>query len=416
MRADPVTIAPPVLKPMIDADEATRVRMGANTATSASVFQALASDPSAVVRATLAMNPAAPPHVDRALATDADERVRILLARKLSTLAPSLSGDAQMRLQKQALDTLMALVEDEAVRVRAAIAEEIKGLPDVPRGVILRLAHDNAVMVCEPVIRFSPMLSQQDLLALLASAPSPVTAQAVARRSEIDEAVSDAIAATANSEAIRLLLGNRTAQIREATLDALVAQAMEHADWHAPLVHRPSLPARAARALSEIVATNLLEVLAARGDFDPTLAADLQARLRSRLAQPVPRPARRNGDTDAAAALAEAQERAATGTLTETVVTDALRHGDMTMVIALLAVAAGLPVSVVERAASLRSAKGLLSLAWRAGFTMQTAIGLQAVLGRLAPNAILQPGPGGSFPLTVEEMRWQVDFLGRIGR
>ena len=40
---------------------------------------------------------------------------------------------------------------------------------------------------------------------------------------------------------------------------------------------------------------------------------------------------------------------------------------------------------------------------------------VQALLARLPPPAVLPAGPGGSFPLAVDEMRWQVDFLARAG-
>ena len=116
------------------------------------------------------------------LARDDDERVRALLARKLAGLAPALSGAEQSRLQHEAYDTLICLVEDEAVRVRAAIAEVIKQMPDVPRGLILRLARDAAVPVSEPVIRLSPLLTTADLLALVNTPPAAATAVAVARR------------------------------------------------------------------------------------------------------------------------------------------------------------------------------------------------------------------------------------------
>ena len=46
---------------------------------------------------------------------------------------------------------------------------------------MLRLAHDPAVMVCEPVIRFSPMLTQEDLVTLIATGPPPSTLMAVAQ-------------------------------------------------------------------------------------------------------------------------------------------------------------------------------------------------------------------------------------------
>jgi hypothetical protein len=93
-----------------------------------------------------------------------------------------------------------------------------------------------------------------------------------------------------------------------------------------------------------------------------------------------------------------------------------MRRGETRYAAALLALAADTSVSVVDRASSLRSAKGLVSLVWKAGFTMQVAVALQTLLARLAPEAVLTAGQSGGFPLAVEEMRWQLDFLGRMGR
>ena len=38
------------------------------------------------------------------------------------------------------------------------------------------------------------------------------------------------------------------------------------------------------------------------------------------------------------------------------------------------------------------------------------------MLTNLAPSATLPAGPDGEFPLAVEEMRWQLDFLTQMGR
>ena len=86
------------------------------------------------------------------------------------------------------------------------------------------------------------------------------------------------------------------------------------------------------------------------------------------------------------------------------------------MATALLAVAADVPVSVVDRAATLRSAKALVSLVWRAGFSMQVAGPLQSLLARAAARARAARRLRRHFPLAVEEMRWQIDFLMRMGR
>jgi uncharacterized protein (DUF2336 family) len=392
---------------------AARVRLGANPATAPDTLLALASDPAVTVRAAVAMNAGASGQVDRVLSRDGDERVRTLLARKLASLIPCLKLEERDRLQVQALAPLSELVEDEAIRVRAAIADVVKDIPDVPYDIILRLARDSAVSVCEPVIRLSPLLTTDDLLALLAAAPSPVTAAAVARRSGLPEAVSDSVAATADTTAITTLLSNGTAAIRESTLDALIARAADRAEWHAPMVRRPVLTVRAARALSDIVATQLLDELVSRGDLGLEVTSELRRRLDERL--------RIESQTDMSdpnimQAMAEARRLHDEDRLDEEALIGAAQRGEARLATAMLAVAVDLGASVVERAATLRSAKGLVSLVWKAGFSMRAAIPLQALLARLGPEAILRPTSTGGFPLAVDEMRWQIEFLARTGR
>lgn len=398
-----------------DADEAARVRLGASAATPVAVMERLAGDPAVMVRAALAMNPATPPRVNLVLAQDADERVRALLARKLAIMAPELSASEQDQLQHRAHATLIALVEDEAVRVRSAIADVIKQMPDAPRTLVLRLARDSAVPVSEPVIRFSPLLTPEDLMALVNAPSSAATAIAVARRPHLNSTVADVIAAGEDNAAIRALLENPSAQIRETALDMLIARAADHEDWHEPLVRRPVLPPRSARALSSIVATHLLDVLASRADFEPGLLAELRQRLEQRLADAGPKPAS-CADTTTEQALAEAHRLLMRRKLSEDSVQDAIQCGNSRLAAALLAVAADVPVAVVERAASLRSAKGLVSLIWKAGFSMKLSGPVQASLAHLMPSSMLTAAPNGGFPLAVEEMRWQLDFLRRIGR
>ncbi|MBN8890206.1 MAG: hypothetical protein BGP12_00810 [Rhodospirillales bacterium 70-18] len=394
-------------------DAKARVRQGAAATTPPDLLLALANDPEVTVRAAVAMNLAAPAQVDRMLARDADERVRTLLARKLAQLVPTLAHRDRDRLREQALDTLTALVEDEAVRVRGAITDVLKDMPVAPRRLILRLAQDSVLAVCEPVIRLSPLLSGEDLLALIAQAPSPATATAVARRAELPEAVSDAVAATADTAAITALLENTSAAIRETTLDMLIGRAADHEAWHAPLVRRPVLSARASRALSDIVATQLLDELASRADLDASVTAELRQRLSIRL-----KPAATAGEPapDLSQAMSEAQNLFADDRLNEDALLAAVHRGEARMVSAMLAVAADVGASVVDRAATLRSAKGLVSLVWKAGFSMRVAGPVQVLLARLAPATVLRATAGGGFPLAVEEMRWQIDFLCRMGR
>ncbi|MGH7119489.1 MAG: DUF2336 domain-containing protein [Acetobacteraceae bacterium] len=394
------------LRAISTAAEAHRVRL-ASRATEPEVLRLLARDPSVTVRAAVAMNKASPIAANRLLAADRDERVRALLAGKIAALLPGLAAGEQEELREHVLATLTTMVEDEAVRVRAAIADAVAGMPEAPRELILRLARDIAVNVLDPVIRLSPLLTTADLLALIDCAPTVATVQAVARRAHLDETVSDAVVATADVAAIRLLLGNSSAAIREATLDRLIAGAANHEEWHAPLVRRPRLSEAAMRVLAVIVRTELVGVLARRADLPWGLAAELNRRL---AASSSPKTAAEPASTSSY--VTEAEALAARGALDEKTLLDAVRQGNAELAAARLAVAARVPFEVIERAVALKSAKGLVSLLWKAGFSMRAAGPVQALLTGCAPDATLPPGPAGSFPLAISEMRWQVDFLG----
>ncbi len=384
-------------------DQKYRVRMAAASDTGLTALLQLAADPLVTVRAAVAMNPAAPTEVNQKIAGDSDPLIRSLLAHRLATVLPP-----------DSMATLTILVRDEAMRVRAAIAEAVKDMAKAPRALILQLASDSAAQVCDPVIRLSPLLTAEDLLALVRSPPAPATTIAVARRKRIGEAVTDAIAGSDNIAAITAMLENPSAAIREATLDNLIARAAPHTAWHAPLVHRPALSAAAAEALSHFVAEQLIADLANRADLDSATAAELRLRLRRRLDGPHPIPL--TVDMDSEAAMGLANKLFANGTLTEALALKAAQRGDAIALTAMLAVAADATFSVVDRAASLRSAKGIVSLVWKAGFTMTAAIAAQGLLAGIKPAEVLGAAPRGGFPLAEDEMRWQIEFLGRMGR
>lgn len=376
----------------------------------------LAADQEGVVRAAVAANDTTPAQANRLLAEDADEQVRTALARKIAALAPTLDAESRDRLQRLTYETLQKLVEDAAVSVRAAIADVVKDMPDAPRDLILRLARDVEIPVCGPVLEFSPLLTTEDLLGLIDQPPNPDALAAIARRPHLNETVSDAIAATASSPAIVALLRNGSAQIREATLDSLIAQAADHVEWHEPLVRRPKLSPRAARALAAIVADHLVRALAERPDLDEATAEFLRRQTVKQIAWRGPEiPTHRSDRPQPAEAMAKATELTTRGLLDDTTLLAAATRGEARLVAAMLARAASLPLAVVDRAATLRSAKGLVSLCWKGGFSPKVLEPVQALLGRLPPSGMLVAVDDG-WPLSEDEMRWQLAFLMRESR
>jgi uncharacterized protein (DUF2336 family) len=401
---EPETPEPATSEPPAEAGTAGRVRQAASPDSPPAVLHDLARDPDIIVRAAVAINSACGHEIDRMLAGDQDERVRALLGSRIARLLPGLDGDEHDNATRHVHTMLAALARDHATRVRAAIAHEIKSMIAAPHDLVLLLARDAAIEVSDPIVRLSPVLTDADLLALLATPPHPSAVESIASRPRLSAAVADAIAKHANAPAIRALLANPSASIKEATLDALVGRAAHHTEWHAPLVYRPHLSVRAVRALSQFIATDLLRVLAARIDLDQASRDAVCARVVAASAR----------ERDDESRVAELEQLRAINELTEDLLLETARAGDVRRLASLLAVASGVSLRTVDRVVSLRNAKALVSLTWRGGFSMRAGTAAQNVLGQLSPGRILLPTAEGGFPLSEDEMEWQIELMAEI--
>jgi len=379
---------------------ADRVCQAARFDSSPDALRQFAQDPDVIVRAALAINGACSPDIDAILASDADDRVRALLGSRIARLLPHIGSEAQGFAAEHVYRTLSTLAKDQATRVRAAIADEIKSMDVVPRELVMLLAQDEAVEVSAPILRLSPLLTDGDLLMLMATPPFRSTVETIANRPRLNAAVADAIVARADAPTIRTLLANRSACIQEATLDALVGRAPNHIDWHAPLVCRPNLSAKSIRALSEFITVDLLRILASRVDLDPAKIDIVRRRLTAGIAE-----------ANDATMLAEALRLKADQRLTELAMLQAIDAGDLRRLGIFLAAASGVTICAVDRVIELRSAKGLVSLVWSGGFSMRVGAAVQASLAQFAPDHALLPTASGGFPLTTEEMEWQIELM-----
>ncbi len=97
----------------------------------------------------------------------------------------------------------------------------------------------------------------------------------------------------------------------------------------------------------------------------------------------------------------------------EALLVEALCRGDNGGAIQILAAAALVPVTAIETAIALRSRRGMISLAWKAGYSMRAAVLIQSQLGGIAPDRVLMATPDGGCPLSRGEIMWQIGFLAR---
>lgn len=387
-----------------------RRRAAQHSAVKPEFLYLLAQDPDPSVRAAVALNEATPVQADLILAHDQDSSVREDLAQKIARLAPGLTAREQDRVRQITYQILEILVQDQIAKVREIIADTLKDRADAPAEIIQRLARDCEIRVAAPVLEFSPVLTDQDLLDIINGDPIAGACAAVARRSLVRESVAEAIGASDDIEAITALLSNPSAQIREETLDHLVERAPGIVAWHSPLVHRPRLSMSAVRRLADFVTSSLLSVLSNRPDLDPELKREISHMVTTRLAEEAkndPTP----GEDPIQATLARARKLHVEGKLGDDPLADAIIQRDRNFVRAALSIRAGLPLGAVDRVLGAHSAKGIVSLAWKAGPKMGLAIRLQTDFAHIARASVMRAQPNGNYPMTAEAMRWHLEFL-----
>ncbi len=390
-------------------DVAVRRKLAQRSDMRPEILYYLAEDEASEVRREIAANEATPPHTFRALAEDTSEDVRCDLAVKIARLTPGLSSDERDRIRYFTLEALEMLARDEIVRVRQVLAETLKDVANAPRHIIQRLARDSEISVASPVLAFSPLLSDDDLLEIISSPAVAGAVTAISRRVGVSEAVSEAIAGSEDWDAVAVLLANPSAQIREETLDQLVEGSRRETMIQMPLASRPSLPLRATRKLASFVADAVLAALMRRDDLDADTAALVGDTVRRRMREAVADEGA-GGSAKAASGVDEVDRLYKQGKLDDARISSEMTSGNRTFVSHALALKAGLPDSVVERIAAARSAKAITALSWKAGFSMRFAIKLQARFGNVSSGEILQARDGFDYPMSEEDMTWQLDF------
>ncbi|MDX1402373.1 MAG: DUF2336 domain-containing protein, partial [Kiloniellales bacterium] len=256
------------------------------------------------------------------------------------------------------------------------------------------------------ILEASPLLTDDDLLELISKSDKSQRLQAVSRRPHLSANVSDAIASTGDSLAVSELLSNGSAQIREDTLDKLVAEAVNQPMWQAPLVERPELSAASLERLATFVKESLLTKLEKHPALDPQAARRLAATIEQRLGSETA-----GEEADLEKCIEDAREALKQGNLDSITLSDELIAGRKDFVIEGIALLAERPRDFVVKVLDSASAKGVTALCWKAGLTMRLATQIQFQLSDIMPKRALYERSDGEFPLSEDEMLWQLEFF-----
>ena len=138
-------------------------------------------------------------------------------------------------------DVLHELVADIEVQARARLAQRLAHINSSPPGIIRALAFDDAIVVAEPVLKYSQVLSDADL-AENAQSKSQEHLLAIAQRLKLSEAVTDVLVDRGDRRVVDTMVKNKGARISLSGYEKLTHKARRDRRLTLALSRRSDLP------------------------------------------------------------------------------------------------------------------------------------------------------------------------------
>ena len=376
--------------------------------TNPEILYLLATSNSGEVRRAVAVNKATPLQASAVMAKDADTDVRLKLADRLVKLLPGLTPDEHGKLYAYAVQALITLTQDEAVQVWRELALALQDYAKAPPEVVNRLARDIERTVAEPILRFCLALADSELIDIISNHPESWVLSSIAARAEVGTQVSAAIIHANDEPAIGTLLVNPRARIGLDQLNDIIDRAGEHPGWHRPIALRPEISVDLAHRLAGFVDSAILELLEKRSDFDAETRQGIADLVKRRMEFA-------RADTPSEAAAARVERLARENRLTPEVIHDALNWQDHEFVVLALSFLSGVHAKTVRMIAETRKPKPVIALCRKANLPMRLAVDMQRILAKVPRGEIMYAKDGTDYPLTDDEIRWQLEFFGAPG-
>ena len=149
-------------------------------------------------------------------------------------------------------DIFRVLMKNAETHVRAALAQNLKSSGNVPRDIIVSMAKD-VQEVSMPVLTFSDVLTEADLLEIIQTSDDESKHLAIAGRGTVSEKISDALVETGHEKVVAKLVQNEGAAIAETTFNKIVDRHSQSEMIVQSMIERGSLPIAVAEKMMEKV-------------------------------------------------------------------------------------------------------------------------------------------------------------------
>lgn len=252
-------------------------------------------------------------------------------------------GDGLSKIERKlAVDVLRAMASDAELVVRQAVASSLRHSEDMPHDIAIKLARDD-YRVAQPVLESSPVLTDQDLIAVLADGGAQKQVS-IARRENVSEQVAAAVIDTGNAAAVATLVENEGADLTDDLYDRTLRRYSRFETVKSAMVHRSLLPVTIAERLVALVSDKLKVELVTRHELSAEAAMDVIIGARERATLGLLDGGYEPGDTRALVRQLHSRER-----LTGSLMLRVLCTGDISFVEEAMAEIAGISSDKAER-------------------------------------------------------------------
>jgi hypothetical protein len=138
-------------------------------------------------------------------------------------------------------DVLQELAAEIEVKARARLAQRLAHIGTSPPGIVRTLAFDDAIVVAEPVLKYSQALSDADLTEN-AKTKSQEHLLAIAQRLKLSEAVTDVLVDRGDRRVVDKMVKNKGARISLSGYEKLTHKARRDRKLTLALSRRSDLP------------------------------------------------------------------------------------------------------------------------------------------------------------------------------
>ena len=178
-------------------------------------------------------------------------------------------------------DIFRIMAKDAESRVRETLSAHISQSRMLPRDIAQALAKDSLDSVAMPVVQYSEVLTEQDLIDIVRT-QSGARQVAVAKRKTVTIAVSDSLVEFGSEEAVVALVSNEGANLDEAVMLKVVDKFGDVEAVQEPLVNRARLPISVSERLVAKISEKLQDYLVSHHELSPDIASDLVLQSRER--------------------------------------------------------------------------------------------------------------------------------------